>query len=189
LKKQHIKISKFLSYVLRHKPEAIGLTLDPEGWAWVDDLIACAARHGRKLDRNLIAEVVAGNDKRRFAMDSNGIYIRANQGHSIPVDLGLQPVLPPETLFHGTAASALPSIRKTGLQSRRRQHVHLSPDRQTAIKVGRRHGKPVILKVHSGAMNRAGHQFYLSQNGVWLVDQVPPEFLEEEGPSKAEEAE
>lgn len=189
MKNQHIKVSKFLSYVLRHKPEAIGLKLDPEGWVRVDDLTACAARQGRKLDRNLIAEVVAGNDKRRFAMDSKGNYIRANQGHSIPVDLGLQPVQPPETLFHGTAASAFPSIRETGLQSRRRQHVHLSPDRQTAIKVGRRHGQPMVLKVHSGEMNRAGHAFYLSQNGVWLVDQVPPEFLEEEGISRTEEAE
>jgi putative RNA 2'-phosphotransferase len=98
-------------------------------------------------------------------------------------------VRPPEFLFHGTAASALPSIREAGLQSRSRQHVHLSPDRQTAIKVGRRHGKPVVLQVHSGAMNRAGHPFYLSQNGVWLVDQVPPEFLEEEDPSRTEEAE
>ncbi|MFW5855214.1 MAG: RNA 2'-phosphotransferase, partial [Thermodesulfobacteriota bacterium] len=109
MNKRQVKTSKFLSYVLRHKPEAIGLSLDPEGWARVDDLIACAARHGKKLDRHLIEEVVVHNDKRRFSLDAESVHIRANQGHSIPVDLGLRPIPPPKTLFHGTAAHFLES--------------------------------------------------------------------------------
>lgn len=182
MKKQHIKTSKFLSYVLRHKPEEIGLSLDPEGWARVDDLTACAARHGKILDRDLIEKVVVNNDKRRFSLDRESVHIRANQGHSIPVDLGLQPIPPPETLFHGTAAHFLESIRKSGLHPRNRQHVHLSPDRHTAVKVGRRHGKPVVLTIDAQAMYQAGHRFFLSENGVWLTERVPAEFLKEETP-------
>ena len=170
--------SKFLSLVLRHQPEAIGLTLDAEGWADVDVLIAAAGKHRRALSRERIARIVATSDKQRFKLSDDGQRIRANQGHSIEVDLKLTPRVPPAVLFHGTASRHLDSIRQTGLEKRSRQHVHLSPDEQTAIKVGQRHGKPVVLAVQAGEMHAAGHVFYLSDNGVWLVDAVPSAFLE-----------
>jgi putative RNA 2'-phosphotransferase len=173
-----VRTSKFLSLVLRHKPEAIGLTLDPEGWADVDELIALAGREGRSLSRGLIARVVATNDKQRFALSPDGSKIRANQGHSVDIDPGLAPVVPPDILFHGTATRFLDSIRAQGLIPGSRLHVHLSADEATALKVGRRHGRPVVLTVRSGAMHAAGMAFYRSENGVWLTDRVPAEFLE-----------
>ena len=169
--------SKFLSLVLRHQPEAIGLSLDGEGWARIDELIACAARHRRPLSRERIEQIVAISDKQRFKLSEDGQHIRANQGHSIEVDLKLEPREPPEWLFHGTATRNLESIRTGGLVKRSRQHVHLSPDETTAIKVGQRHGQPVVLRVAALDMHHAGHPFYLSDNGVWLVDAVPPQFL------------
>ncbi len=172
------RISKFLSLVLRHNPEEIGLTLDGQGWASVDDLIACAGRHGRKLDRATIERVVSTNDKKRFALSDDGLRIRASQGHSVAVDLGLEPVEPPEWLFHGTATRSVESIRGEGLQPSGRVHVHLSVDEPTAIKVGSRHGRPVVLKVRAGEMHRSGIAFYRSENGVWLTGPVDPGFLE-----------
>jgi putative RNA 2'-phosphotransferase len=174
---QHVRVSKFLSYVLRHKPEAIGLQLEEGGWAVIDDLITLAAQHGKRLNRKIVEEVVASNDKQRFALSDDGTRIRASQGHSIPVDLGLQPVAPPQTLYHGTASRFLESILEHGLQPRGRQHVHLSRDHETAVKVGQRHGKPVVLAVAAGAMAADGHTFFLSANGVWLTGTVPPQYL------------
>lgn len=172
------RTSKFLSLVLRHKPDEIGLSLDENGWASVEELIVCANRSGRKLDRAIIEEVVATSDKKRFALSPDGLRIRANQGHSVEVDLALEPRQPPEILFHGTATRFLDSIRAKGLLPGSRQHVHLSLDEATAIKVGQRHGKPVVIKVRSGEMGRAGFMFFCSVNGVWLTDRVSPEYLE-----------
>lgn len=177
MKKQNVKLSKFLSYVLRHKPESIGLTLDDEGWADLDELIECAARHGKRLDRTEIFEVVANNDKQRFSLGDHRSRIRANQGHSIAVNLRLQVHRPPDRLFHGTATRFLDSIMRSGVHSRSRQHVHLSADTSTAKKVGMRHGIPVVLAVDAIAMADAGTHFYLSDNGVWLVGEVPPQYL------------
>jgi putative RNA 2'-phosphotransferase len=171
------KVSKFLSLVLRHKPERIGLALDDKGWADVGKLIDRAGAHGVALTRDLIAEIVATSDKQRFALDPAGRRIRANQGHSIAVDLDLSPTVPPAVLFHGTAKKSLRFIRDEGLKRGRRQHVHLSPDEATAVKVGRRHGRPVVLRIAAARMAAAGHAFFLSTNGVWLTDCVPREFI------------
>ena len=173
-----VKVSKFLSLVLRHKPEEIGLRLDMQGWADIGELIEKAGTHGMTLARELIAEVVATSDKQRFAIDDSGQRIRANQGHSVDVDLGLAPGEPPPVLFHGTAAKTLASIRQTGLHAAQRQHVHLSPDEATAIKVGQRHGRPVVLRIAAGRMRESGHVFFLSTNGVWLTEAVPVQFIE-----------
>ena len=173
-----VRVSKFLSLVLRHSPEQIGLVLDANGWADVDALIEQAAAHGMRLTREEIAHVVATSDKQRFALDEPGNRIRANQGHSVDIDLALEPAQPPALLFHGTAITSLPAIRAEGLKAGRRQHVHLSPDEATATKVGRRHGKPVVLRVRTGEMRSAGAIFYLSVNGVWLTDTVPPGYIE-----------
>lgn len=172
-----VHASKFLSYVLRHKPEAIGLRLDDEGWADVDELIANAARNGERLTREVIGHVVAQNEKKRFALSDDGTRIRAVQGHSIAVDLRLEPVAPPERLFHGTATRFLDSIRQQGLRGGARQHVHLSADHDTAVAVGQRHGKPVVLEIDAARMAAAGHAFYRSENGVWLTGAVPVEFI------------
>jgi len=172
-----VSVSKFLSLVLRHKPEEIGLILDANGWADVDDLIQRANQNGNRLTRSLLEQVVAENDKKRFAFSDDGSRIRASQGHSIQVDLALPSSKPPGTLFHGTAARFIESIRAQGLHSANRQHVHLSLDAETATKVGSRHGRPVILVIRAGEMAAAGHQFFLSANGVWLTERVPVEFI------------
>lgn len=173
-----IRISKFLSLILRHRPNLIGLALDRHGWAEVDELIACACRHGLALDRALIEQVVAENDKQRFSLSADGRQIRANQGHSLPVDLQLAPVTPPALLYHGTAERFIASIKREGLRPGNRQHVHLSPDKATALAVGRRHGRPVVLIVRAAAMAAAGYSFYCAANGVWLTEQVPVAFIE-----------
>ncbi len=178
MKKKLVKTSKFLSLVLRHSPETIGITLDEYGWADVMELISAANRKGRDLTRPLIKKVVEDNDKKRFQLSDDGLRIRANQGHSIEVDLGLSPVSPPEFLYHGTATRFLGSIQTHGLIKKNRQHVHLSPDSVTAVKVGQRHGKPVVLVIASGRMHDLGFLFYLSKNAVWLIDEVPPDFIE-----------
>jgi putative RNA 2'-phosphotransferase len=172
-----VRTSKFLSRVLRHRPESIGLSLDSGGWAEVDALIDCSAAHGVDLTREGIAAVVAASDKQRFALSADGTRIRANQGHSFPVDLDLAPLQPPERLYHGTASRFLDSIFKSGLQPQGRQHVHLSADTRTATTVGRRHGSPVVLAVDAGRMHREGRRFFRSANGVWLCERVPSEFL------------
>jgi putative RNA 2'-phosphotransferase len=172
-----VRLSKFLSFVLRHHPERIGLQLDGGGWADVDELVAKAAEAGVPLTRARLEQVVEQNEKRRFAPSDDRRRIRASQGHSIPVDLELAPIPPPELLYHGTARPFVDAIRRDGLTARGRRHVHLSGDEETAIAVGRRHGKPVVLTVESERMARDGHPFYRSANGVWLTDLVPPAYL------------
>ncbi len=172
-----VRTSRFLSFVLRHEPKRIGLALDANGWADIGELIEKAGAHGMALTRELIAEVVATSDKQRFAIDATGARIRANQGHSVDIDLDLEPRVPPETLFHGTGEKSVAAIRIEGLKRRERQHVHLSPDEQTAIRVGQRHGKPVVLRIAAARMRERGHAFFLSTNGVWLTDCVPAEFI------------
>ena len=173
-----IRTSKLLSLVLRHRPEVIGIELDPGGWANVDELIAAAQQYGKPIDREKIIRAVVENDKQRFTLSDDGHRIRANQGHSVQVDLNLKTIEPPAILFHGTVAKFLDSIRQQGLIRGKRQHVHLSADEETANKVGSRRGKPVILRVASGKMCSDGHLFYLSANGVWLTDVVPATYLE-----------
>ncbi|MEM6499007.1 MAG: RNA 2'-phosphotransferase [Pseudomonadota bacterium] len=172
--KRLIQASKFLSLVLRHQPQSIGLCLDKAGWASVEELVA---KSRGRLSHDIVRDVVEQNDKQRFALSDDGHFIRANQGHSVDVDLGLESIVPPETLYHGTAQSFLEAIRGQGLTAQTRQHVHLSLDHETAIKVGQRHGRPVVLEVAALKMHAAGHIFYRSENGVWLTDVVPVDFL------------
>jgi putative RNA 2'-phosphotransferase len=155
----------------------VGLSLDAGGWVAVADLLAACARHGMPLSREELAEVVACNDKRRFSFDETAQRIRANQGHSVAVDLQLTPVEPPLTLSHGTSRAVMDVILCEGLRKMRRRHVHLSVDIPTALRVGRRHGAPVVFAVDTGAMRQAGIPFFLSENGVWLVDSVAPDFV------------
>ena len=173
-----IPISKFLSRVLRHQPKAIGLMLDPQGWADVEQLLTQARRHGLALTPELLQEVVEQNDKQRFAFNEDRTRIRASQGHSIPVDLGLDPMEPPDLLYHGTAERFIAAIKERGLLPGRRNHVHLSGDKATATRVGGRHGRPVVLTVQAGLMHAAGCRFYLSANGVWLTEHVPAEYMD-----------
>jgi putative RNA 2'-phosphotransferase len=175
--KRLIRISKYLSKHLRHEPEALGLQLAPGGWVGIDDLLAACARDNFPITREQLEEVVTTSDKQRFALDPTGTLIRANQGHSSAVDLQLEPAVPPPLLYHGTAAQHVEAIRTDGLKRMARHHVHLSIDVPTATKVGARHGKPVVFEVDAAAMQRAGHTFYVSVNGVWLTDAVPPEYL------------
>lgn len=170
------KESKFLSYVLRHHPDRLGLKLDQAGWVPVTDLLRALREHKQPMKRSLLEKVVRTNSKKRFEFSEDGTRIRASQGHSIDVDLGYEAKEPPEFLYHGTAERFVPDIRKEGLQKRSRHHVHLSSDKETAIKVGQRHGKPVVLTVLSGLME--DFEFYQSTNGVWLVDSVPTDFIE-----------
>ncbi|MEV6667954.1 RNA 2'-phosphotransferase [Streptomyces nigra] len=170
-----VKVSKYLSKHLRHQPERIGLVLDEGGWVEIDTLIAAARAHGFSFSRDELDHVVAANDKKRFAVD--GTRIRASQGHSVEVDLGLAPATPPPYLYHGTVAAHLGAIRAEGLRPMNRHDVHLSPDRETATRVGARRGRPVVLSVDTGAMHRDGHVFHVSANGVWLTKAVPPEYL------------
>jgi putative RNA 2'-phosphotransferase len=172
------KLSKYLSYILRHHPETIGLELDSEGWANVGDLLAKMQASGTPLTMDKLVFIVENNSKKRFAFDETGQKIRASQGHSIGVDLGYTPETPPEILYHGTAAQFLADILATGLQKQSRHHVHLSSDVPTAQSVGQRHGKPVVLEVLAGQMSRDGHTFFLSANGVWLTEHVPPAYLQ-----------
>ncbi|MCC8480311.1 RNA 2'-phosphotransferase [Streptomyces globisporus] len=170
-----VKVSKYLSKHLRHQPERIGITLDENGWVGIETLLSAAASHGFAISRAELDHVVTVNDKRRFAVD--GDRIRANQGHTVAVDLDLPPTEPPAYLYHGTVARVMDAIRAEGLRPMTRHHVHLSPDRETATRVGARRGRPLVLTVDAGAMHRAGHVFRVSANGVWLADAVPPQFL------------
>ena len=179
--KEARRISKFLSLVLRHKPETIELNLDENGWADVDELLEKVNNHGLPVNRSTLEHVVATNNKKRFTYNDSGSKIRASQGHSINVDLGLENQCPPDILYHGTAERFLSSILERGLIKGSRQHVHLSQDLNTATKVGSRHGKPVILKIDALKMYKSGYAFYISKNRVWLTDHVPIEFIQ---PSK-----
>ncbi|TAE54334.1 MAG: RNA 2'-phosphotransferase [Nostocales cyanobacterium] len=172
-----VKISKFLSKHLRHTPEEIGLKLAPGGWVFVDELLAACAKHKFTITLAELQEVVNTNDKKRFSFDETFTLIRANQGHTTEVDLKLSPIVPPEILYHGTGKKSVESILQTGLSKMSRHHVHLSSDIHTAKIVGARHGKPVVFVVNSQEMSQDGYVFYLSDNGVWLVDHVPPYFI------------
>ena len=172
------RISKFLSLVLRHEPETIGLHLDEQGWADVTELLEKSRAKGRAFGLADLEEVVITNDKQRFAFNEDRTRIRANQGHSIEVDLALEPKTPPDILFHGTVARFLDAILSEGLAKMSRQHVHLSADRETAERVGSRRGAPVVLVVKAGEMARQGHVFFLSENGVWLTDIVPVGYIQ-----------
>ncbi|MCP6762026.1 MAG: RNA 2'-phosphotransferase [Fischerella sp. CENA71] len=179
-----VKISKYLSKHLRHQPDRIGIKLAPGAWVAVDELLAACQKNQFPITHAELNAVVASNDKKRFSFDSTGTLIRANQGHSTEVDLQLEPVVPPDVLYHGTGHKAVESILQTGLNKMSRHHVHLSADIATVKTVGARHGKPAILIVDSGAMYKAGYSFYCSDNGVWLVDHVPPEYLQKKNENK-----
>lgn len=172
-----VTVSKFLAKHLRHAPDALGLTLRPGGWVPVDDLLAASARCGFPISYDELIECIDTNDKQRFAFDETGDLIRANQGHSVEVDLQLEEEVPPLVLFHGTVERFLASIMTEGLMKGRRHHVHLSQDIETARKVGARRGQPVILRVDADRMHHQGFRFYRSVNGVWLTDSVPVQFL------------
>jgi putative RNA 2'-phosphotransferase len=177
LEKQLKHISKLMSLVLRHQPEAIGLQLDENGWANVQELITKMNDNGTSVDISTLTMAVETNDKKRFAFNEDKTMIHANQGHSIAVELNLNPATPPDTLYHGTAERFVASILKEGLKKQQRQHVHLSWQPQMAKAVGSRHGKPVILMINAKAMIHDGHTFYLSDNNVWLVDAVPVQYI------------
>lgn len=172
------RISKFLSLVLRHQPGKIGIQLDDAGWVEVDVLLEALRHHGQKISRDLLDHVVLTNDKQRFTIDESGQRIRANQGHSIDIELGYEPADPPEILLHGTHGPAVLAIRESGLQKMNRHHVHLHCDNSVASAVGARRGPPVLLKVRAQDMAKEGFVFFVTANQVWLTDHVPPRFIE-----------
>ena len=176
--KETIRTSKFLSLVLRHEPERVGLKLGEAGWVSVDELLLAVNRTGLALALEDLKHIVATSDKKRFAFSYDGRRIRASQGHSVEVDLQYLPQMPPEILYHGTATRFLDGIRKDGLQKMERHDVHLSAETKVTIQVGGRHGKPVLLTIRAGEMHQAGFVFRCSANGVWLVDHVPPQFID-----------
>ena len=170
-------ISKYISLILRHKPEAIGVSLDEHGWANVEDLVAGIAKDN-DFNIEMLEEIVATDKKQRYSFNEDRTLIRANQGHSIPVDVELERVAPPEYLWHGTGEKYVASIDEAGLIQKSRLYVHLSGDEETAMKVGKRHGEPVLYRVLSGKMQQDGYAFFRSVNGVWLTKQVPVCYLE-----------
>ncbi len=173
------KISKYLSYHLRHRPDMLGLELAPGGWVEVEKLLEASQKRKFPITLSELRYVVEHNDKQRFSFDATNTLIRANQGHSVKVDLQLKPTIPPEILYHGTYLGAVESIRKQGLQKMSRHHVHLSSNWKTAKEVGARRGKALVFEVDTKAMHQAGFIFYRSDNGVWLVDSVPIEYLKQ----------
>ncbi|MDF1698029.1 MAG: RNA 2'-phosphotransferase [Saprospiraceae bacterium] len=169
--------SKFLSLILRHKPQTIGLTLDKNGWANVEELIEKAKTKKLFYTLEVLEEVVEQNNKKRFTFNEDKTKIRANQGHSLNVDMEFKPIAPPSTLYHGTSIRNIDSIRSTGIEKRNRQHVHLSHEESTAVNVGSRHGKPIVLHIDAAQMHEDGFHFYLSKNGVWLTDYIDPKYI------------
>jgi putative RNA 2'-phosphotransferase len=179
--KQLTQISKFLSLILRHQPETIGIQLDQNGWTDIQILLEKANNYGIRFDREILNHIVANNSKKRFAFNDAADKIRASQGHSVEIELGYTNQKPPEILYHGTGEKSVQSILDTGLERRSRQHTHLSIDIETAVRVGQRHGKPFIFKILAGQMYTDNFQFFISDNGVWLTDHVPPRYLEQKG--------
>lgn len=171
------KLSRFISFILRHKPEEIGLTLDEHGWAKVTDLINGINRSGRRIDMSVLEEIVKTDNKQRYSFNEDKAKIRANQGHSIKVDIEFKELEPPDTLYHGTARKSLDSIMRFGIKPMSRQWVHMSKDYETAVQVGSRHGEPVILIINAKKMYEDGIKFYLSENGVWLTEYVDPKYI------------
>ena len=180
MSKSQNRLSRTLSLVLRHDPGVIGLILDDYGWARIDELLDCLNRKGKRVDRDLLEKIVAEGDSRRFRISEDGKRVRANQGHSILIELNFEKKAPPQWLYHGTASRFIAAIEHEGLQKQSRHHVHLSGDQETARKVGVRHGKPVVLEVAAQLMVSHGYQFFQSENGVWLVDEVPPDYLNQQ---------
>jgi putative RNA 2'-phosphotransferase len=176
--KEITRTSKFLSLVLRHEPERVGLKLGDAGWVGVKELLEAVNRHGVSLRIDQLKHVVATSDKKRFAFSEDGLRIRASQGHSVEIDLQYPPQEPPEILYHGTAVRFLDSIRLNGLQKMERHDVHLSAETKLTVQVGSRHGNPALLTIRAGDMHKAGFVFRCSANGVWLVDHVPPQFIQ-----------
>jgi putative RNA 2'-phosphotransferase len=176
-KDQLKKISKSMSYVLRHRPDTIGIELQENGWIGVDELLRAFDRNGKPFTYEVLKRVVTENDKQRFEFSADGLQIRARQGHSVEVDLGYTPSEPPEKLYHGTATRNLDSIRAQGLVKGNRHHVHLSTNIETMFQVAMRHGKPAVLRVDSARMHGDGFQFFVTGNQVWLTDHVPPQYL------------
>ena len=185
-KKQMVRTSKFLSLVLRHQPDAAGITVDAHGWAEVGALLRGMTDAGVPCDLQALREIVRTDEKQRYTFNEDGTKIRASQGHSFPVDLGLTQTDPPQVLWHGTATRFLADIMKEGLKPMSRQYVHLSPDAETAYRVGIRHGKPVILQVDALRMVQDGMKIYRAENGVWLTDAVPPQYLQITGTAQPE---
>ena len=175
--KENTRISKFLSWVLRHKPHEIGLTLDENGWVDVNSLIEKSKAANIELTVDILKHIVDTNSKKRFSFNEQQDKIRANQGHSIEIDLALTQQEPPVFLFHGTAERFAGSILEKGIVKQDRHHVHLSPDVKTAINVGQRHGKPVVFEIAAGQMHKDGFEFFISDNGVWLTNNVPVKYL------------
>lgn len=176
--KEATRLSKFLSLVLRHRPQQIGITLDEQGWTDVDSLIRQMNSIGMRLTMEGLLQVVETNNKQRFAFNNTRTKIRANQGHSVAVELGYTPQAPPPLLYHGTSKASLPSILASGLEKRKRHHVHLSTDVDTALQVGKRHGEAIVLLIKAAAMYQDGYHFFLSENKVWLTEQVPVPYIE-----------
>ena len=185
-KKQMVRTSKFLSLVLRHQPDAAGITVDAHGWAEVGALLRGMTDAGVPCDLQALREIVRTDEKQRYTFNEDGTKIRASQGHSFPVDLGLTQTDPPQVLWHGTATRFLADIMQEGLKPMSRQYVHLSPDAETAYRVGIRHGKPVILQVDALRMVQDGMKIYRAENGVWLTDAVPPQYLQITGTAQPE---
>ena len=179
-REKYSSLSRFIAKILRHEPEIIGITLDSHGWAKVSDLISGIAKTSRRIDIEILREIVATDKKGRYSFSDDGEFIRANQGHSVEVDADLEEREPPELLYHGTSQDTVPIINAEGLKPMTRLYVHLSKDYDTAMKTGKRKGKPYVFRVKAGKMFRDGHKFLISSNGVWQVKFVPPEYLEEQ---------
>ncbi|MCK5903063.1 MAG: RNA 2'-phosphotransferase [Cocleimonas sp.] len=175
--KQKIRTGKFISLILRHHPENINLSLDPSGWVSVDQLLRGMQQQGHAITQEQLEELVAGNDKQRYGFNADKTRIRANQGHSVKIDLQLESIKPPDLLYHGTASRFMKAIQQQGLQKLRREHVHLSTDKNTAWNIGSRHGLPIILKIYADVMYQAGFEFYCSDNGVWLTEHIPTSYF------------
>jgi len=175
--KRRVTISKFLSRHLRHQPETLGLTLADGGWVEITILLAACEKHGFPITRDQLDEIVRTSDKKRFSINETNTRIRANQGHTTPVDLKLDPLEPPALLYHGSAKKNVTVILAFGLLKMKRHHVHLSHEIDTALTVGKRHGEPVVFAIDCALMHARGHSFFRSDNGVWLTDHVPAEFL------------
>jgi putative RNA 2'-phosphotransferase len=172
------RVSKSLSYVLRHRPDSIGIELESDGWVAVGELLRAFQQSGQTIAPDVLKRVVAENDKQRFEFSDDGLRIRARQGHSVEVDLGYQPMTPPNVLYHGTARHNLDSIFEKGLLKGKRHHVHLSTNKETMLRVGMRHGQPVLLSVDAARMHHDGHQFFVTGNDVWLTEHVPPKYMD-----------
>lgn len=186
---KYTRISRFISLVLRHKPEEAGIALDEHGWANVEELINALNKKKKQIDMEMLEEIVCTDEKQRYSFNEDKTLIRANQGHSIPVDVELEEVQPPEELWHGSSEKAEGAIAEEGLKSMGRLYVHLSKDKETALKVGKRHGKPILYLVKSKEMYVDGYPFYLSKNGMWLTKEVPAKYLHKQTQSDLRKAE